>query len=320
MKLCEHPEFRQTILNAAEHFRARGLRAAIIEKDYYVTEALRAVQTHAGARIIFKGGTSLTKGWDLIERFSEDVDLFLDPEAWQPRLDDKKTTLEMKLLRDQVGKVTGLSHDPASSRSGTIGRSESFTYSRQFDEPGAVANRILLETGTASGREPTEERPIESFLAQFMRSSGASFGAEDEAPFPMRLLHFRRTFVEKLFAIHSKVELYRKDPQRGIGTYSRHYYDLACLAVRPEVMEMLASPEYEAIRQDYDRISRAHYPRDYHPPPNLRFGESVALFPTGELADFLEREYERQCRMLCFGKHPPWAEALRRFEGLKDLL
>ena len=61
MKLFEHPDFEQAIIRAAEHFRPRGLREAIIEKDYYVTEALRIIETVAGAKVIFKGGTSLSK-------------------------------------------------------------------------------------------------------------------------------------------------------------------------------------------------------------------------------------------------------------------
>ena len=101
MKLFEHPDFEQAIIQAAEHFRQQGLRAAIIEKDYYVTEALRSVATANAAKvavagsgssdtanisntIIFKGGTSLSKGWNLIARFSEDIDIFLDPLALNP--------------------------------------------------------------------------------------------------------------------------------------------------------------------------------------------------------------------------------------------
>ncbi len=70
MILCEHPDFEQAVVRAAEHFRARRLCPAIIEKDYYVTEALRAIADAAGDKVIFKGGTSLSKGWDLIERFA----------------------------------------------------------------------------------------------------------------------------------------------------------------------------------------------------------------------------------------------------------
>ena len=47
MKLFEHPDFEQAIIHAADHFRPRGLREAIIEKDYYVTEALRIIEQEA---------------------------------------------------------------------------------------------------------------------------------------------------------------------------------------------------------------------------------------------------------------------------------
>ena len=84
MKLFEHQDFKQAVIRAAEHFRPRGLRESIIEKDYFVTEALRILEETAGGLIIFKGEPSLSKGWGLIERFSEDVDIFLDPAAFTP--------------------------------------------------------------------------------------------------------------------------------------------------------------------------------------------------------------------------------------------
>ena len=70
MKLFEHPEFEQAMLRAAERF---DLSEQFIEKDYYVTEILRIVAHTLGEKAIFKGGTSLSKGWGLIERFSEDI-------------------------------------------------------------------------------------------------------------------------------------------------------------------------------------------------------------------------------------------------------
>ena len=66
----------------------------------------------------------------------------------------------------------------------------------------------------------------------------------------MRLLHFRRTFVEKMFAIHAKVEAF-KNAGQPIGGYARHYYDLFCLAQRPEVLAMLRS---DGIRRDQGRL------------------------------------------------------------------
>jgi Nucleotidyl transferase AbiEii toxin, Type IV TA system len=62
------------------------------------------------------------------------------------------------------------------------------------------------------------------------------------------------SFVEKMFAIHGKVELLKRDKQ-ALGPYPRHYYDLYQLSARPEVIAMLKSEEYVAIKADYDRIS-----------------------------------------------------------------
>jgi hypothetical protein len=70
MKLFEHADFEQAISNAADHFRGRGLRPAIIEKDYYVTEALRIISLAAPDKIIFKGGTSLALAWKMFQQAS----------------------------------------------------------------------------------------------------------------------------------------------------------------------------------------------------------------------------------------------------------
>jgi hypothetical protein len=108
VKLFEHPDFEQAVIRAAEHFRPRGLREALIEKDYYVTEALRLIGQAAGDKVIFKGGTSLSKGWDLIQRFSEDIDIFLDPTAFDPPLGRKAIDRELKKLRQAVERHPGL--------------------------------------------------------------------------------------------------------------------------------------------------------------------------------------------------------------------
>lgn len=96
MKLFEHPDFDQAIMAAADHFRSRGLRPALIEKDYYVTEALRVIAATVPDKAIFKGGTSLSKGWNLIQRFSEDIDLFLDPSRSRSPLGKTRLTVNSR--------------------------------------------------------------------------------------------------------------------------------------------------------------------------------------------------------------------------------
>lgn len=320
MKLFEHPEFEQAILRAAEHFRGRGLRAALIEKDYYVTEALRVIAGVAGEQVIFKGGTSLSKGWNLIQRFSEDIDIFLDPAAFKPPAGKRGIDRELKRLRDRVGAHPALSLMAGEAQTiGGFGRSDRFSYDQRFGGAGEVVNRVLLEVGSASGREPTSVVQLQSYLGQFLAETGRSLGTDDEQPFSMRLLHFRRTFVEKMFAIHSKVELLKRQGQ-PLGSYARHYYDLSQLATQSEVFAMLRTDEYAQIKADYDAISRAHFPKSYFHPDEMTFSKSEAIFPSPELTAIIGPQYEEQCRVLCYGPFPSWAEVQAIFQTLKPLL
>ena len=230
------------------------------------------------------------------------------------------STVSWKKLRDAVGKHPALTFLPAESQTiGGFGRYDRFEYSQRFGGTGEIRNRVFVEAGTASGTQPTDRIQLQSYVGQFLQETGVSLGASDEGPFSMRLLHFRRTFVEKLFAIHAKVDALQKTG-REIGSYARHYYDLYCLADRPEVLAMLRSDEYAAIKADYDRVSRQHFATNYVPPTNLTFASSIALFPPAELSSALAAEFETQCRILCFGPFAKWDAVQERFQELQHLL
>jgi hypothetical protein len=181
MRLSEHRDFQQAILQAAQHFAERGLRPALIEKDYYVTETLRIIAATVGDKVIFKGGTSLSKGWNLIQRFSEDVDIFLDPRAFSPMLGRNGINRELKVLRDAIAAQPDLTFQPDGSKTiGGFGRSDRYAYAQVFGGPGEVAATVLVEAGTASGREPTADVEIRSYLGTFLAERGVSLDAEDE--------------------------------------------------------------------------------------------------------------------------------------------
>ena len=105
-----------------------------------------------------------------------------------------------------------------------------------------------------------------------------------------------------------------------LGSYARHYYDSFQLSELAEVPKMLRSEEYATIKTDYDQISKAHFPKSYFFPEDMRFSRSDALFPPSELAAVIGKEYEEQCKMLCYGPYPSWAEVQARFLELRDLL
>jgi hypothetical protein len=320
VKLFEHPDFEQAILGTAEHFRTRNLRPAIVEKDYFVTEALRVIASSVGDKVIFKGGTSLSKGWNLIDRFSEDIDIFLDPQAFTSALGKNAIDRELKKLRDAVAAHPAFTFEATESKTiGGFGRNDRFSFQQRFGGPGEVVNRILVEAGSASGREPSDLVELCSYIGAFLKETGKSLGAEDEGSFYMRLLHFRRTFVEKMFAIHSKVEMLKRDKQ-PLGSYARHYYDLFQLSRRKEIDTMLRSDEYAAIKADYDNISKLHFPKSYFSPPGMSFAHSDALFPPPELVSIIRPGYELQCKTLCYGPYPSWQEVQARFLEIRGLL
>jgi predicted nucleotidyltransferase component of viral defense system len=306
MKLCESPDFRDAISAAANHFTSQGLTEQFIEKDYYITEALRIIATLYPEQIIFKGGTSLSKGWNLINRFSEDIDLFFNPQVSASRLSQKAIDIALKGIRDRVGEHSNLEIDNNYGRSERgVSRSSYYTYNQLFS--GNLPNRILLEMGIRSGNYPLESLSLSSFLAQFLRDTNETLRAKDESSFPMLLLHFKRTFVEKLFAIHNHIGDYQRHGT-PFAKYARHYYDLFQLAQRDEVKQLLASEDFVEIKQDCDRLSQQYFQSSHFPPENLIFANSAAIFPTGNLRKDIKEAYTEQCKSLCYGVYPSWDE------------
>lgn len=317
VNLHEHEDFQQVVIRAARH---HGLDEQFVEKDYYVTEVLRVVQSQLQHRTIFKGGTSLSKGWGLTTRFSEDIDLFVDPEEWEPALGAKGVDRVLKELRDAVAQHPALTYLEGEGQTiGGKGRQDYFAYESVFSELPGLRAAVLLEPGIQSGKQPTERRTISSLVADYLMETGEGSIADDLGPFEMTLLHYRRTFVEKLFTIHARVER-MKEAELPLDRWARHYADLEVLARDPEVQAMLESDEYGAIKSDYDRNSRKFYGDSYRPPDDMSFRTSDALFPSDELRARLEPDYIAECDRLFNGPYPSFDQVLGSFALIRDYL
>lgn len=318
MRLFEHEDFEQALVQAAAHF---SVSEQFVEKDYYVTEILRIIHDELGDKAMFKGGTSLSKGWGLITRFSEDIDLFVNPDKFDPPPGSNRMDKILKRLAERVATYPALKwlRDEGQTIGG-LGREDYFEYKTHFGALPTIRPVVRLEPGVQSGTFPTEDREIRSLVAEFLQQAGSGDIADDLTSFDMTLLHFRRTFVEKLFALHGKV-VRLCDEEHPLGRDARHYPDLYALGDEQEVKTMLASEEYATIRNDYDEKSRKFFPNSYRPPDGLSFASSPALFPERELRETLGREYETQCALLFSGgDYPPFDAVLARFEELRPLL
>ena len=320
MRLCEYRDFRDAIAAAANYFSNQGLTEQFIEKDYYITEALRilaGLYPDEPNRVVFKGGTSLSKGWNLIERFSEDIDIFLNPEASKPKWGERKIDNNLRTIESKVEEHPNLQVSPEGRSEKGKSRSSYYTYKQQFTD--ILPNRILLEMGIRSGNYPIESVHLSSFLSDFLRETDQTFGAEDESTFSMMLLHFKRTFVEKLFAINDKVNKYRQKDQ-PIDKHARHYYDLYQLAQRDEIKQLLESRDFILIKQDCEQLSEKYFPSEQSPPKKINFANSEALFPTGDLRKAISKAYTDQCQILCYGSYPSWEEVEECFLSIRNKL
>jgi Nucleotidyl transferase AbiEii toxin, Type IV TA system len=317
VRLFEHEDFDQALLQAAGR---HGVSEQFVEKDYYVTEILRIIATTYGQTAVFKGGTSLSKGWKLITRFSEDIDLFVNLENVKPTPTRRQIDAALKQMADAVSRHPALSLDPKRrNTSSGAGRRDYFAYATRFDELPGISSGVLLEPGVRSGTFPTVVAPISSLVGEHLVAEGASGLAEDLASFEMTLLHFRRTFVEKLFALHDRVRRFEQDGT-PLAREARHYPDVYVLAGNAEVLAMLRSDEYMTIRDDCHAKSAEFFPGQ-QAPSERSFANSPALFPTAAVLDELARDYEAQCDLLFGGQdYPPFDSVLGRFESLRDLL
>lgn len=318
MNLYEWSEFEQAVNAAAA---AAELDQRFVEKDYWVTTVLRLVADELPDKTIFKGGTSLSKGWKLIDRFSEDIDLFVDPTAWKPTLGKNGITRTLRKLKERVEQHPALTYLPDLGQTiKGFSREDTFEYSSLYDELPGLPPTVRLEPGIQSGRQPTEVIALNSIVAEFLLAQDQGEVADDLQPCDMTLLHFRRTFVEKLFTIHGKVERL-KEEGHAIGRDARHYADLYALAGTDEVLAMIRSDDYEQIKVDYDETSRKYFPKTYRPPADLSFKDSDALFPPEALRAQIDEDYTRECRVLFANRpYPRVGDVISRLEEIRDLL
>lgn len=291
--------------------------AALVEKDYWATEALRAIAASYSDGVVFKGGTSLSKAWGLIRRFSEDIDLLIRQDG---AAGDTRGALDryMKAIEVSVGELD----DVESVREGAraergVSRTVVLAYEPRTQLLEGLQPTIILEMGIRGGTHPTAERTIRSMLGTALGSSDL----EDEAlkPFEMTVLHPRRTLVEKLFALHCACELWVEGRATALQRQGRHLYDIHFLLGESEVAEFLGSDDYRALLPEIDQFGRMYFPRDHRTPQDMSFATSGALSPNAELRAALEEDYARS-GFLFFGDYPDLETIYSRIEEFRDRL
>ena len=227
----------------------RNTSPVVLEKDFWVCWLLGVLfESEFAGSLVFKGGTSLSKVFGVIERFSEDIDLSLSPvflnlpEAGTSRNQANKWMTRAEVacgaaVRDRIGQameatVAGVLGTPERARfefqtdSHTNSPVLLFHYPSTQPTGFAYLNRaVKLEFGSLTDQQPAGRHPIRPWLADTLPAAFADWQCEVVA------LEVERTFWEKATILHT--EYHRPAGKPTPDRFSRHYADTAALAKHP---------------------------------------------------------------------------------------
>lgn len=298
-----------------------GMTPAVVEKDFWVSWVLdRLFATPDLARLLmFKGGTSLSKAYGLIERFSEDIDLILD---WRVLVGDdplaersrsQQNRLNLAIEKQAKGYIAGpLLAQVAAALADVcqcgIGADDPHVIEAHY--PAAFGNTYLrpevrLEIGPLAAWLPHEERAITCYAAHAFPQL---FERRD---FPVRVIRAERTFWEKATILHHEAHRPEGNPQPS--RYSRHYYDLARMATSPIKGAALADL---GLLADVVAFKQRFYPRGWAR-YDLALPGSLRLLPGKSVLAAVEADYRAMADMI-FGRIPDFSEIVAQLRALEE--
>ena len=206
--------FEQLVLRTSEYL---GVKAEIVEKDYFVTLFLKRIAA-VMPDIVFKGGTSLSKCYHIIKRFSEDIDLNLQSEIKPPERKRRQLKANIiQIINDLEFELTNL--DAVKSRR---------DYNRYIiDYPSSLSaaylkEQLIVETAIYQRAYPTKVMSADSLIYQYLHENGYGdfIKQYDLEPFTLNVQTAERTMIDKMYALADYYLL------NTTTEHSRHIYDI----------------------------------------------------------------------------------------------
>lgn len=207
--------FRDTVLQVADEI---GRTPVVVEKDYYVTLILKLLSEQLN-NCVFKGGTSLSKGFHAIDRFSEDIDITFDEHIGESRRKKLKNVV-LKGISEELGMPI---INWESAQSDRDYNAYHFSYNSVFDiEDERLLQYVKLETALGSYSFPTKVVEIGNYIGDYLENKEKPDIAErfQLGKFSMKLQALERTYIDKVFAL---CDYYLQGKSKR---YSRHLYDV----------------------------------------------------------------------------------------------
>lgn len=317
---------RQIVLTQAAN--KTGLPVQAIEKDLWVTVILQLVFTLPIAKhLIFKGGTSLSKVWKVICRFSEDIDLAIDPSIWgfEGNLTKKQIkqlrkvssifvrdelchSLQEAIIVADMEKWLQVEAEPDGKGDGTYPepRVIHIYYKSLFDEDlPYLHSEVKLEFSARSLLEPTAGAAITSILEDVLPVSTTI----KQVMIPTALAE--KTFLEKAFLLH---ELFSSQSPREANRKSRHLYDLAQMMNTNIATRAINNNELWNTIHHHRELFTSMSGVDYSPDIRKR----ISLLPPDNVIDDWRNDYKDMQSSMIYGEKPSFEELIRKMAELEN--
>ena len=294
------------------------------EKDWWVVHTLSVIFSMDCANaLIFKGGTSLSKGWNVIHRFSEDIDLALDrefigfsgeltkgdirklrrksfqfiSEVFTEELKNKFTELGFKNVTVKPREVENHDQDPLIIEIYYNKLTETDTYLK----PG-----VLVEVGSRSLKEPFTQRTFGTFISEIYTDNPFT-----DKPITIPIVNPERTFLEKIFLLHE--EFQKPFGKIRVERLSRHLYDIEKLCQTEYAEIALQDRElYNTIvrhRSKFTAISGIDYAK--HNPENIKF------IPPDSIIKMWKADYEEMKGSMIYDNPLDFDQLINRLTELQ---
>jgi hypothetical protein len=274
-----------------------------IEKDYWLTLVLkRLAESEYRTSVVFKGGTSLSKGFRLIDRFSEDIDIAVIDVSG-------RTGNQVKTLIREVEKRISVdlaeTIDSSLTSKGSRFRKSVYTYPTVTDTriiPG-ISNKLIIEINSFANPLPYKGKSIESLIAESLSLNNQPDLIEkfDLNPFPVNILDKRQTLLEKLVSLLRSS--FEQSAVTGLSGKIRHFYDLYFLFQDSGVRRFIDSKDFPIKLLelwDHDQLA-------FEEPVGWR-GQSALESPLFVQWPYiwgsLEGTYQKQLSVLAYSKIP----------------
>lgn len=316
MKLHENKKlFTDAIRKTAAEL---ALPEIFVEKDYWVTYMLKFLfQSEVGDKIVFKGGTALSKCHGLIERFSEDIDLAVVSEVGESAT---KIAKRIRVISKEAGNIIPeVEIKGLTSKHGNL-RKTAHQYQKEFKERfGQLRDILVVEISTLGNFEPSVPLPVDTFIRKMILGTDQKpmIQEYDLEPFTVNVLHVNRTLCEKIMSLVRFS--FTGQPLVDLKAKIRHTYDLHKLLAEEEVRVFFNSPDFDHLinkvgAEDVASFKSGSEWLKNHPSEALIYKEC------GPTWKELRSTYESDFRNLVYGELPDESEILSTLKEIHNRL